>query len=140
MFSRKPTQADLAILEAVKALKEQPKTTPEPTHLYSFKNLNALAIAAIIGLGAFIWTGVTEAPQKNADQFAALATSTAEIRTTAMETKTAVVALNAKFDSIQKDQSETKSAVDKNAAQIESVTQQVKANAERIGQLERDTR
>ncbi len=139
MFSRKPTQADMAILEAVKALKEQ-KPTSDTTGLYSFKNLDTLAIAAIIGLGAFIWTGVTEAPQKNADQFAALATASAEIRTTAMETKTAVVALNAKFDSIQKDQSEVKAKVDKNAAQIESVIAQVKENADRIGQLERDTR
>lgn len=138
MFKRKPTETDTAILDALRAIKEKPST--DTNGLYSMKNLNALAIAAIIGLGAFIWTGVTEAPQKNADQFAALQTQSAEIRTTAMETKTAVVALSAKFDSIQKDQSETKSKVDQNTAQIDSLTQQVKATSERIGQLERDTR
>jgi uncharacterized protein HemX len=141
VFSRKPTQADLAILEVVKTLKEQnQKPATDGNSLYSFKNLNALAIAAIIGLGAFIWTGVTEQPQKNADQFSSLQTSSAEIRTTAMETKTAVVALNNKFDAIQRDASETKSKVDKNAAQIDALEQGVKANSERLSQLERDTR
>jgi len=139
VFSRKPTQADLAILEAVKALKA-PEPTPKSEGLYTPKTLNSLAIAAIIGLGAFIWSGVTEAPQKNADQFAALQTQSAEIRTTAMETKTAVVALSLKFDAIQKDASDTKSKVDKNSAQIDALGQQVKANTDRLQQLERDTR
>ncbi len=138
MFKRKPTEADLAILELLKA--QQVKPTTDGNSLYSFKNLNALAIAAIIGLGAFIWTGVTEQPQKNADQFSALQTSSAEIRTTALETKTAVVSLSAKFDAIQRDQSETKSKVDKNTAQIDALDQTVKATSERLSQLERDTR
>ena len=140
MFNRKPTATDLAVAELLKKQQETAKSATDGNSLYSFKNLNALAIAAIIGLGAFIWTGVTEQPQKNADQFSALQTSSAEIRTTALETKTAVVSLNAKFDSIQRDQSETKSKVDKNAAQIDALEAGVKANSERLSQLERDTR
>lgn len=140
MFKRKPSESELAILDMLKAQREQAAPTTTHTGLYSFKNLNALAIAAIIGLGAFIWTGVTEQPQKNADQFAALQTQSAEIRTTALETKTAVVSLNGKFDAIQRDQSETRAKVDKNSAQIDALAQTVQTTAERLGQLERDTR
>jgi hypothetical protein len=129
-----------AILDVLKSQNDARATNTSQSNLLSSKNINALVIAAIIGAVAFMWNGVTEQPAKNADQFAAIQSQNAEIRTTVLELKSGFVILNGKFDAQQKDTAEVRSKVDTNAAQIEALVTNVKANSDRISQLEKDTR
>lgn len=140
MFSRKPSATDVALAKLIAAQEAKPAVTTDGNSLYSFKNLNALAIAAVIGVSAFLWNGVTTQPVKSGEQFALIQTQNAETRSTLIEVKTAVAGLNSKFDSLQRDNAETRSGVDKNTAEIDSLKKNVMANTDRITQMERDTR
>lgn len=135
--SRPPAVAatDSSAKEILDLLKAQQTSMATPP-LLGAKNVNALVIAGVIGAVAFLWTSVNDAPKQNA----LLSTQVAEIRTTTLETKTAIASLSLKFDSLQKDGADTKAAVQKNAAQIDALNERVTANTNRISQLEQDTR
>lgn len=141
---RRPNATEVAINRLIE-LQQQQKPDPVPVtvennSLYSYKNLNALAIAAVIGVAAFLWNGVTSQPVKSGEQFALIQTQNAETRSTLIEVKTAVGGLNQKLDALQRDNAETRSGVDKNTAEIDGLKKQVTANSDRITQMERDTR
>lgn len=99
-------------------------TKPDP--LFSAKSLNALLIAAIIGICAFVWTSVTSTPQT----FSAIQQQNTEIRTMVGEMRTTLQTMAKTIETNQRDQAQT-------SARMAAVEQQVKSNGERLDKLER---
>ncbi len=128
MFWRKQPQPDQNLTQIVELLKQQ-QLTPQHSSLLSAKNINALVIAGVIGAFAFLWTNVASAPE----QFSAIASQTAEIRTT-------VVSMKNDFADFRQTLGLVKSQTDTIRAEIEALKKDVKSVSDRLTQLERDTR
>ena len=140
MFWRKPAVVESPTTQKILELLEKQQvsisSTPTGFGLLSGKNLNALVIAAIIGITAFIWNQVTEQPSKNAEQSSQIA----EIRTTVLGLKNDFADIKSSLADNKKDTASIKSQVDTTAAEIDALKRNVQTDSDRITQLEKDTR